>query len=80
MADFRYRHFIYLDSDEILKIAAIMEGGEVGEEVRTLQKGFGANIGAKFGFAALGASLGLQGQPEFHKRMEAPPDRIRGGR
>jgi hypothetical protein len=70
MADFHYRHFIYVDSDEILNTAAIMEGGLVDEEIQTLTKGFGGNIGAKFGFAALGASVGLQGNRLFKKEWK----------
>jgi len=70
MPDFRYRHFIYLDSDEILNIAAIMEGGEVSEELLTLTKGLGGNIGAKFGFAAQGATLGFQGDRRFTKEWK----------
>ena len=41
MTDFRYRCYIYLDSDEILNVAAIIEGGEASEELRNLTRGFG---------------------------------------
>ena len=41
MTDFRYRRYIYLDGDEILNVAAIIEVGEVSEELRNLTRGFG---------------------------------------
>jgi hypothetical protein len=47
-----------------------MEGGQVSEELHTLTKGFGGNIGAKLGFAALGASLGLQANRLFKKEWK----------
>lgn len=59
MSPFHYRHFIYLDDQEILNIAGMMEGREIDEELNTLTKGLGGNIGAKFGLT-LGANLGVQ--------------------
>jgi hypothetical protein len=47
VTDFRYRRYIYLDSDEILNVAAIIEGGEVSEELRNLTRGFGGKYGGR---------------------------------
>ena len=45
MTDSRYRCYIYLDSDEILNVAAIIEGGEVSEELHDLTRGFDGKYG-----------------------------------
>jgi hypothetical protein len=70
MADFRYRHFIYLDSGEILNTATIMTGGDVEEEMHTLKKSLGGKIGLKFGHAALGANIGGQGERNHQKEWK----------
>ena len=61
VTNFRYRHYIHLDSDPVRNVAAIIEGGEVSEELRILTSGSGGNTGVQPGFAALDANLGLQG-------------------
>jgi hypothetical protein len=68
--DFQYRHFLYLDSSEVLSVAAVIEGGEVTEELHTLVKELGGNIGIKFALASLGVGLGARGGRRFHKEVK----------
>jgi len=70
VANFRYRHYIHLDSDPIRNVAAIIEGGEVSEELRILTRGSCGNTGVQPGFAALDANLGLQGSRFYLKEWK----------
>jgi len=47
VTDLRYRRYIYLDSDGILNAVAIIEGGEVSEELRNLTRGSGGKYGGR---------------------------------
>jgi hypothetical protein len=68
--DFPYRHFVYLNGDEVLNIAAVIEGGEVIEEIHTLAKGFGGHFGLKFALAAVSPELGVGGHRRFEKELK----------
>lgn len=70
MADFRYRHFVYVDSNEILNVAAILDEGEVVEELHRLTKDLGANVGLKFGLKLLGLDIGAKGGRNLEKEWK----------
>jgi hypothetical protein len=61
MSDFQYRHFIYLDSEEILSVAPIIDGGEISDDIHTLTRQLGGRLGADFGIKTLGARISLGG-------------------
>jgi hypothetical protein len=48
MDHFRYRHYLYVDGDEVLTTAAIMDRGVVTNEFHRTTKELGGHLGANF--------------------------------
>jgi hypothetical protein len=61
MSDFMYRHYIYVDSDEVLTTAAIMDHGITTDEFHRTTKEFGGGLGAKFLWALVPVDLSVRG-------------------
>src|SRR5215475_4100995 len=68
--DFRYRHFLYLDGNEVLNTAAVLEGGEVTDELLTLARELRGNLGIKFALASVGVNLGAGGSRRLQREVK----------
>jgi hypothetical protein len=44
-----YRRYLYIDTDEVLAYATVMDGGEISDDVHTITRRMGGKIGAKLG-------------------------------
>jgi hypothetical protein len=49
MPDYVYRRYVYIDTDEVMAHATVMDGGEISDEVRTITRQRGGKIGAELG-------------------------------
>lgn len=59
MTEYVYRRYLYIDTDEIMAYATVMDGGEISDEVRTITRQSGGKIGAELGPKLIPFSLSI---------------------
>lgn len=64
-----YRHFLYLDGDEVLNALSGILGGEEADRLESVVNELGGNTGAKFSLLGVGVQFGAKGSRQTKREL-----------